>query len=82
MSYYLVFVCCDTIATSKPPLPTIFRRAFISFSSFLHPHSPHRTFIQLRIIPVLGLGITEHVCEVGAAVQVTEEVSFEVELFR
>jgi hypothetical protein len=30
----------------------------------------------------LGLGITEHVCEAGAAVQVTEEIGFEVEHFQ
>ena len=28
------------------------------------------------------MGITEHVCEVGAAVQVTEEIGFEVEHFQ
>jgi hypothetical protein len=30
----------------------------------------------------LGLGITEHVCEAGAAVQVTEEIGFEIEHFQ
>ena len=29
-----------------------------------------------------SLGITEHVCEAGAAVQVTEEIGFEVEHFQ
>ena len=28
------------------------------------------------------MGITEHVCEAGAAVQVTEEIGFEVEHFQ
>ena len=62
--------------------PTVFRKAFISFSSLLHPHPPHGAILQLRIIPVLDLGITEHVCEAGAAVQVTEEIGFEVEHFQ
>ena len=53
-----------------------------SFSPFLHPHPPHGALVQLGIIPVLGLGITEHVCEAGAAVQVTEEVGFEIEHFQ
>ena len=57
------------------------RRVFISFSPFLLPHLPHRTLIQLGIVLVLGLGITEHVCEAGTAVQVTEKVGFEVEHF-
>ena len=30
----------------------------------------------------MGLGITEYVCEAGAAVQVTEEIGFEVEHFQ
>ena len=49
---------------------------------FLLPHPPHGAHIQLGIIPVLGLGITEHVCEAGAAVQITEEIGFEVEHFQ
>ena len=51
-------------------------------TTFLHPHPPHGALLQLGIIAVLGLGITEHVCEAGAAVQVTEEVGFEVEHFQ
>ncbi len=31
---------------------------------------------------VLDIAITEHVCEAGAAVQVTEKVGFEVEHFQ
>ena len=31
---------------------------------------------------ILHLTITEHVCEAGAAVQVTEEIGFEVEHFQ
>ena len=31
---------------------------------------------------VLHLAFTEHVCEAGAAVQVTEEIGFEVEHFQ
>ena len=31
---------------------------------------------------VLHLAITEHVCEAGAAVMVTEEIGFEVEHFQ
>ena len=62
--------------------PYGFRRAFISFFPFLLPHPPHRALIQLGIVLVLGLGITEHVCEAGAAVQVTEKVGFEVEHFQ
>ena len=38
--------------------------------------------VQLGIITVLGLGITEHVFEAGAAGQVTEEIGFEVEHFQ
>ena len=66
---------------SKPPLPTAFRRAFISLFPFLLPHSPHGAHIQLGIITVLGLGITEHVREAGAAMQVAEEIGFEGEHF-
>ena len=46
------------------------------------PHPPHGALLQLGIIAVLGLGITEHVCEAGAAVQVTEEIGFEVKYFQ
>ena len=47
------------------------------------PHSPpHGAHSQLRIVSVLGLDITEHVCEAGAAVQVTEEIGFEIEHFQ
>ena len=66
----------------KAPAPYGFRRAFISFSPFLHPHPPHGAFLQLGIVLVLGFDITEHVCETGAAVQVTEKVGFEVEHFQ
>ena len=60
-----------------------FRRALISFSPpFLLLHPPHGALLQLGIIAVLGLGITEHVCETGAAVQVTEEIGFEVKYFQ
>ena len=54
----------------------------LSFSPFLLPHPPHGAILQLRIVSVLGLGITEHVCEAGAAMQVTEEIGFEVEHFQ
>ena len=54
----------------------------LSLSPFLHPHPPHGALIQFGIIAVLDLGITEHVCEAGAAVQVTEEIGFEVEHFQ
>jgi hypothetical protein len=57
-------------------------RRVISFSPFFHPHLPHGALIQLRIVSVLGFGITEHVCEAGAEVQVTEEIGFEVENFQ
>ena len=62
-----------------PPIPTISRRVFISFSTLLPPHG---ALIQLGIVLVLDLGITEHVCEAGAAVQVTEEIGLEVEHFQ
>ena len=48
----------------------------------LLPHPPHGALIQLGIITVLSLGITEHVCEASAAVQVSEEICFEVEHFQ
>ena len=54
---------------------------FITPLPFLHPHPPHGALIQLRILPVLGLGITEHVREAGAAMQVAEEIGFEGEHF-
>ena len=38
--------------------------------------------IYYLLLLVLGLGITEHICETGAAVQVTEEIGFEVEHFQ
>jgi len=52
-----------------------------SFSPFLLPHPPHGALIQLGIVLILGLDITEHVCPAGTAVQVTEEIGFEVEYF-
>ena len=54
----------------------------LSLSPFLLPHPPHGALVQLGIITVLGLCTTEHVCEAGAAVQVTEKVGFEVEHFQ
>lgn len=80
----IFFVSCPAILSRYffYPSPLRFSVGPLSFSPFLHPHPPHRALLQLRIIPVLGWGITEHVCPAGAAVQVTEEIGFEIEHFQ
>ena len=57
---------------------TPYRFPTVSVGPFSPPsftHIPH-------IVPVLGLGITEHVREAGAAMQVAEGIGFEVEHFQ
>ena len=71
----------SALAGSPSSLSHTFHLPLHHLHQFL-PHPPHGTFIQLGIVLVLGLGITEHVCEAGAVVQVTEEIGFEVKYFQ
>lgn len=62
----IIFISFGSISSTFPHFILPYRSksisANLSLSPFLHPHPPHGALLQLGIVRVLGLGITEHVC--------------------